>query len=173
MKAAIVFTDETEHWLARRLRPGFRHVFCAVPSIHDDGTSIVVNVTVHGTEVIPLNGTPDDLAVYYRSLGLVAFTVAYTPAKRPLLPLILNNCVGLTKQTVGINSRAFTPFQLWQHVKEQACVSISHSPVLEAAASSAAQPPPLLAASTQAQEDRPQRLHLHLPKSLRRKRLST
>jgi len=161
MKAAIVFTDETEHWLAKRLRPGFRHVFCVVPSPHDDGTSIVVNSTKHGIEVLPVSGTTCSAATHYRSLGLVAFTVEYTPEKRPLLPLALNNCVGLTKQTVGIASWSATPHQLWQHLKEQACVSISHSPALVAEAVALRQLHP-----------HPQRLHLHLPKSMREKSLS-
>ena len=160
MKAAIVFTDETEHWFARRLAPGFRHVFCVVPSPHVDGTSIIVNATANGIEVLPVAGVPDTVARHYRSLGLVAFTVEYTPEKRPLLPLTLNNCVGLTKQTVGISSLAFTPRQLWQTLKEQACVSTSHSPASVAGAAPL-QPQP-----------HPQRLHLHLPKSMRAKSLA-
>ena len=45
MQAAVIFTSDSNHWLASRLREGYQHVFCVVPSVNADkldGKSFVV-----------------------------------------------------------------------------------------------------------------------------------
>ena len=128
-EALVVFTDdEVLHWLASRLRPGYRHVFCIVPSPHEDGTSIIVDLTTHGIDVRPVAGTTRELAAFYRTQGLEAWIVPYTPAKRQLLPFFLNSCVGLTKQTVGLRSWAITPWALRRHLAKEHDQWFSTSP---------------------------------------------
>lgn len=142
MEAVVVFTHEIEHWLGGLLRPGYRHVFCSIPSLHDDGTSIIVDLTVRGVIIAPAAGTSAQIAHHYRKQGLEAWLVPYTPAKRQLLPAAANSCVGLTKQLVGIRSWALTPWQLRQHLAKEhhTWSSTSPSPVLEETAVKAHHP---------------------------------
>ena len=129
MDAAVIFTNETEHWLATRLHRGFRHVFCALPSPHDDGTSVLLNLTTDGLHITPVAGTPAQLCDHYLDMGLVALNTPFTPEKRPLLPLVFHSCVGLTKWAIGCRGWAITPWQLYRQLEEQErCGSISPSP---------------------------------------------
>lgn len=119
MEAVVVFTEDNTHWLSGLLRPSHRHVFCCVPSPHDDGTSVSIDLTIDGIRVTPHAGTPRELARFYNTQGLEAWLVDYTPEKRLLLPLFLNNCVGLTKHLLGIRSFATTPWQLRRHIAKE------------------------------------------------------
>lgn len=119
MEAVVIFTDDNAHWLSGLLRPGCRHVFCTVPSPNEDATSVIVNATTQGIEVWPVAGTSRELADHYRKNGLEAWLVPYTPEKRRLIPTTMNNCVGLTKLTVGIRSWALTPWQLRRHLAKE------------------------------------------------------
>lgn len=119
MKAAIVFTDDVEHPLARCLRRGYRHVMCIVPDDRTPGTSLLIDMTVHGLVVTAVEGEPEDAALFYRRHGLEAWLVPYAPWKSQLLPILLNNCVGLTKQVVGIRGWALTPWQLRKLLAKQ------------------------------------------------------
>jgi len=118
-KAALVFTDTCRHWMSRVLKPGYRHVFAVVPSPHDDGTSIIVDFTMQGVTITPVDGTAEQVADHYNNAGLEAVLVPYRPWERTYLTMVLNNCVGHVKQTVGITSWARTPWQLRCHVLKE------------------------------------------------------
>lgn len=120
--ALIVFTGELAHWLAPLLHPERRHCFAVIPAPSMTGTSVIVNLTMKGLVLWHADGEPEDLAPGYEAQGLEVVRVPYRPAERQLLPTVLNNCVGLTKQVIGIRSWALTPDQLYRHIRRtQAC----------------------------------------------------
>lgn len=109
-RALIVFHDHGCHWLDPLLRPGFRHVLCAI----DDGRYWIQVDGRTGRPVIELladNTFP--LADHYRGQD---FTVLdhFCGDDPVTLPLTLTNCVGLVKTTLGIRSLAVTPYQLYR-----------------------------------------------------------
>jgi hypothetical protein len=113
--ALIVFTRDNGHWLARLLHPARRHCFAVVPSQWAPShTSIEIDLKLGGILIGAARGCPEQLADWYASQGLEVVRVPYRPEKRQLLPMILNNCVGLTKQVTGFRSWALTPHQLWR-----------------------------------------------------------
>lgn len=116
MEATIIFSVDNTHWLAGLLHPECNHVFCAVPSPNEDGTCVLVDLGIEGIVTTPVSGTPRQLARHYQQQGLEAWVVPYMPAKRRLLPTMLNNCVGLTTQLVGLRTWALTPLQLRRHL---------------------------------------------------------
>jgi len=117
MKALVVFTNENAHWLGRFLRPAYRHVYCVLPTA--DGCSTEINLGAKGIQTFTYAGNPAELAVHYRNLPNTSHVelVEYDPIDRHLLPMSLNNCVGLTKQLLGIRSWGVTPYQLHRYIK--------------------------------------------------------
>lgn len=116
MEALVVFSGENEHWLGRTLRPAFRHVYCVLPTA--DGCSTEINMTVNGIMTKTFAGDPRSLMPDYQYLDdtSVVVLVEYDASDRHLLLYSLNNCVGLTKQLLGIRSWALTPHQLFKNV---------------------------------------------------------
>lgn len=109
-EALVVFTGEGTHPLSPLLKPGFRHVFCAV---RDRDHWCVVD----GAEGLPVLyvGHGDDLAVWYREQG---YTVLEVPRReRTRAPFVVASCVGMVKAIVGIRSLAQTPWGLYRHLR--------------------------------------------------------
>ena len=116
MEALVVFSNENEHWMGGSLSPAFRHVYCILPTAHQCSTEI--NLTLAGILTKTFAGDPADLQAEYEALPCTSSTmlVEYDPTQRHLMPYMVNNCVGLTKQLLGLNSWAVTPQQLHRHL---------------------------------------------------------
>lgn len=113
--ALLVFCHETEIAWLRWLRPGFRHVFVALPApggwITIDPLSTVLEVEYH-----PL--PPDtDLAAWFRTRGhrvLESRLHPPLPTQWPFTPL---TCVSVAKRILGIRAPlVLTPWQLYRHL---------------------------------------------------------
>ena len=117
MEALVVFSDENEHWLGRTLTPAYRHVYCVIPTA--DGCSTEINLTTKGIMAKTFAGDPKFLMPDYQELDDTSrvMLVKYDAAQRHLLPYSVNNCVGLTKQILGLTSWAITPHQLFKHLQ--------------------------------------------------------
>jgi len=112
MKALVVFHDHGEGWLCRLLKPGFRHVYCAI----NDGCYWIVTDGQAGLPEVKVAAAADyDLAAFYREQG---FTVVETRqgARPPLGPFSIANCVGMVKAVLAIRSTAVTPYGLYRHL---------------------------------------------------------
>ena len=113
MTAVAVFHDHGEGFLARFLKPGFRHVFVAIQSgecwIQIDGQAGIPEIE----SVAPADF---DIADWYRGHG---FTVVETHQrqKAPLGPFAVANCVGLAKAILCVHSPAITPYGLYKHLR--------------------------------------------------------
>ena len=112
--ALVIFEHNNLHPLSFMLKRGYRHVWCAI--IDERAHSWVghdLRLEGHVTTVLCEPGYP--LAQHLRDQGAEVIEITRTP-RRALGPLILNNCVGLTKAICGIRSAAVTPWQLRQHL---------------------------------------------------------
>ncbi|MFV3075130.1 hypothetical protein [Niveispirillum fermenti] len=114
--ALLVFCADTEiAWLRRLLRPGFRHVFVALPV---PGGWITVDPLATRLEVAfhPL-ATDMDLAGWFRAHGHLVLPVprqAPIPSRTLLAPL---TCVSVAKRILGIDAPlVLTPWQLYRHL---------------------------------------------------------
>ncbi|WP_207762399.1 hypothetical protein [Niveispirillum lacus] len=113
--ALLVFCHETEIAWLRCLRPGFRHVFIALPVaggwITLDPLSTRLEAEYHPLPA----GT--DLAAWFRARGhqvLAASQSPPVPAQWPLAPF---TCVTLVKRVLGIRAPwVQTPWQLYCHL---------------------------------------------------------
>ena len=116
MEALVVFSNENEHWMGSTLSPAFRHVYCVLPTAPQCSTEI--NLTLAGILTKTFAGDPADLQDEYEELDCTTHTalIEYDPTQRHLMPYMVNNCVGLTKQLLGLNSWAVTPQQLHRHL---------------------------------------------------------
>lgn len=113
--ALLVFCHETDIVWLRGLKPGFRHVFLALPApggwITIDPLSTVLEVEYH-----PL--PPDtDLAAWFRARGhrvLESPLHPPLPTQWPFTPL---TCVSVAKRILGIRAPLIlTPWQLYRHL---------------------------------------------------------
>jgi hypothetical protein len=113
--ALLVFCDDTEIAWLRWLKPGFRHVFVALPVaggwITVDPLSTRLEVEYH-----PLPADTD-LAAWFRMRG---HHVLETPVRPPLpaqWPLAPLTCVSVAKRVLGISAPLIvTPWQLYRHL---------------------------------------------------------
>jgi hypothetical protein len=111
-RAIVVFTGQGNHCLDPLLKPGFKHTFCAV----DDGSVWVLIDARRGVPFIQAMCASDsDVAKWYRTEG---HTVVETHTGSGLrLPLVLSNCVGLVKATLGLHLPfTVTPYQLYKRL---------------------------------------------------------
>lgn len=113
----IIFSNVGVHPLSHWLEPGFRHV-CAItrrgPYWAKADWNGLVSIEVIG-------GSPDEVEEYAKSVE-PGCTVIRRPVelRRPARGVFaVNNCVGFTKQLIGIRSRAITPHQLYKHLVEE------------------------------------------------------
>ena len=110
----VIFEDNNMHPLSCLLRRGYRHVWCAV--LDQRGHSWVGHdLRIDGYVTTVLCAPDYPLARYLRDQGNEVIAIKRR-VTRLTGPVILNNCVGLTKTICGIRSWAFTPWQLRQHL---------------------------------------------------------
>lgn len=112
MKTLCVFTDPEDARFEWLLKPGFRHVFACLC------------VGDYWMMFDPRDGRPDmgaiadadfDLQAFYEAEGYTVVEIEQGPPLRT--PIIVANCVGLTKAVLCIRAPlAFTPYQLYQHL---------------------------------------------------------
>lgn len=112
--ALVIFEHNNLHPLSGLLKPGYRHVWCAV--IDERNHSWVGHdLRLDGYITTALADAEFPLAQYLRDHGKEVFAVTRR-ARRAAGPFIWNNCVGVTKSVCGIDSLALTPWQLRQHL---------------------------------------------------------
>ena len=111
--ALVVFHGHGDHWLSRLLRPGFRHVFCAI----DDGRYwIAIDGKMGVPEIKVVAGADYDLESFYLDQG---FTVLATTMGRypPPGPIAIANCVGMVKAVLALSAPlAVTPYGLYRRL---------------------------------------------------------
>ncbi len=113
MRAIAVFHDHGGGRLRPFLRPGFRHVFCAVRS---GAYWIVVDGRNGLPEIEVAAGAEIDLAAFYRGLGYSVAEIAALP-RPPRQPVALVTCVGAAKRVLGVRAPfALTPYRLWKRL---------------------------------------------------------
>lgn len=117
-RAAVVFSDHTEMWWLRALKPGFRHCFVALAG---ERGWVVIDPLAHYTEVAPLDVPAEcDLAAWYRSAGLIAIDTIPRLPPRTLAPVRLHSCVETVKRVLGLHAPlVMTPWQLYRYLLEQ------------------------------------------------------
>lgn len=112
MRALVVFGDSHGHPLGWMLKPGFRHVFCAVAA---RGCWLLIDGRAGVPDIHYLTTDDFDLATFYRAKGYAV--VETVQRDEPLrVPLVTVNCVGLVKAALCIRSWAVTPWQLYRHL---------------------------------------------------------
>ncbi len=115
MKALAVFHDHGAHILDPLLKPGFRHVFCAV--LDDNGYWIRFDAKAGLPDIDVVGGVDTGLAEFWRDSG---YTVIETTRGEfaPVLPFVNANCVGSTKIILGIRAPwVLTPYQLFKYLR--------------------------------------------------------
>ena len=117
MKALVIFSSANTHWLSGLLHRDTRHVWCAT---YDDRTRIWIeyDMGAFGKEMRVLCDGDFDPINYYESEGYEVYPLDIDDTRRSIeLPFTLNNCVGMVKTLLGLETPAFTPRQLRSHVR--------------------------------------------------------
>lgn len=116
MKALVIFSSANSHWLSRWLHSDTKHVSCA---IYDDRTRIWIehDVTAEGHVMQVVCDGDYDIISYYESEGREVYAIDFEPQRQINLPFLLNNCVGMVKALLGMDSFALTPRQLRSHIR--------------------------------------------------------
>ena len=111
--ALVIFCEDDGHPLARLLRPGFRHCFCAVC---DGAYWIKVDGLDGRPQVKVVERAGFDLAAFYRNEGYTVVEVE--PGPGPRAPFAIVNCVGMVKSALGIRAPfAWTPYRLYRFLR--------------------------------------------------------
>ena len=112
--ALVIFQNENAHPFGGLLKRGYRHVWCAVIDDREHGwVGHDLRLAGHVTSVLADVDYP--IADHFRQQGMEVIGIR-RGQYRLTGPLILNNCVGMTKSICGIRSLAVTPWQLRQHL---------------------------------------------------------
>ncbi len=124
MRALVLFRDEGVHIFRPLLKPGFRHVFCALQD--ERGYWIKMDARAGVPEIRVIAGPDYDLISFYEECG---YTVVETETGEdsPRGPFAFANCVGYVKAALAIRSAALTPWQLYQHLIGEPYVRFSFS----------------------------------------------
>lgn len=111
-RCLIVFFDPEKTRYEWLLKPGFRHVFCAI----DDGTYWIMWDARDGRTVTQVVQASDyDLADFFEKKGYKVLEIEQGPPLKA--PLITANCVGLVKAVCSISAPlAITPWQLYRRL---------------------------------------------------------
>ena len=105
----VVFTDDDRHWWSPFLHPEIRHCYVIKP---ENGRWLVHSKTTKGVEMYSTDSVTDII-----ESGIIVKAVIKEPRRWLLM---LNTCVGHTKQMVGINNPfILTPYQLYRHLRKQ------------------------------------------------------
>lgn len=146
--ALLVFCHDTEIAWLRLLRPGFRHVFVALPVaggwVTLDPLSTRLEVEFH-----PLPADTD-LAAWFRTRGHSVLPVLLCPPLPAQWPLAPFTCVTVAKRVLGIRAPwVQTPWQLYRHLggDPSAPTPQKECPILARLASSPKPRPTVVAAS--------------------------
>ena len=116
--ALVIFEDRNTHPLGHLLKPGFRHVWCAV--LDERAHSWVGhNLRIDGYVTTALAAADYPLINYLEEDGCTVVPITRQPTLRGG-PILLNNCVGVTKLICNIQSAAITPWQLYRHLVRSA-----------------------------------------------------
>ncbi len=114
MKMLAVFHDGGAGILARFLKPGFRHTFCALDM---NGYWVVID----GREGLPypevVAAADFNLAEFYRDEG---YTVVELDQLRSpsWFPIMYDDCLGMTKKMLGVQDFFIrTPYQLYRKLR--------------------------------------------------------
>lgn len=112
MNALAVFTDPEDTRFEWLLRPGFRHVFACL----DDGAYWTMFDPRNGQAVVKsVQASGFDLAGHFRNEGYTVVELEQGPPIRA--PMVVNNCVGLTKAVLCIRAPLVqTPYGLFKHL---------------------------------------------------------
>lgn len=115
--ALVIFEHNNLHPLSGALKLGYRHVWCAV--IDESAHAWVAHdLRLEGYSSAVMSAPDYPLAEHLRDQGKEVIEITRS-RRRPIGPVIMNNCVGLTKAVCGIRSWAVTPWQLRQHLIRQ------------------------------------------------------
>lgn len=120
MQALVVFHGIGAHPLAWLLRPGFRHVFCAI----SDGRYWIVIDGKMGVPAINVAAAASyDLAAFYREQGFAVIEVEQGRVP-PAGPFVVANCVGMVKAALAIRAPfVITPYGLYRRLVRSAELS--------------------------------------------------
>lgn len=118
-RALVVFETEGTHPLSRLLHR-WRHVWCIVEEpdscvwIGHNWLAGRIELSYQGTEV-------QDVIRHHNERGatVIPTTVDLAPVERPYWPLVVHNCVGMTKRALRLDSWAQTPFALYRHLMQK------------------------------------------------------
>lgn len=116
-RGLVVFTDVTELWWLRPLKPGFRHCFVALAF---PAGWVVVDPMSHRTGVahFPLS-QEFDLASWYRQHGLEVVAVKNISTERRVAPILPYSCVECVKRILGIRAAGVvTPWRLYRYLNK-------------------------------------------------------
>ena len=115
--ALVIFEDTNLHPLGHLLKQGYRHVWCAVLDERQHSW-VGHDLRLAGYFTTVLCEPDYPIQQFLRDQGSEVISITKRNL-RPRGPILLNNCVGLTKAVCGIRSRAVTPWQLRQHLIKQ------------------------------------------------------
>lgn len=117
----IIFTNTRhKHWLLKRLRNKFQHVFAVKKSAGGEFW-IVINPIISHTHVsiVPISHYPTIGALLFDPANSVVIPVTAKITDNERYTLCVFNCVEVIKSLLGI--RAFwtwTPYQLYRYLKK-------------------------------------------------------
>ena len=113
MRCWVIFTNDVDHWLARLLKPGFRH--CFVLAHMDTGWFYLDLATNYlDIQIVPV---PADFP-YADWLEEQGLTLAESERRyKGRIEIGIYTCVSMAKQFIGIsNPLILTPHQLYRHL---------------------------------------------------------
>ena len=117
MKALAIFTDPDGARFGWILKPGYRHVFACL----NDGNYWTMFDWRDGQPVVQTVEVADvDLGGFFESEKYRVLELTQGPPVR--VPLVVNNCVGMTKLVLCIHAPLVqTPYALYQFLRKLPC----------------------------------------------------
>ena len=114
MKALAVFHDHGEGPLSKLLKPGFRHVFCA---INDGSFWLLIDGQAGVPDIKAIANQDYDLAAFYREQGFTVVELEQGNSP-PIGPFAVANCVGMVRAVLAVRSFAITPHGLYRFLRK-------------------------------------------------------
>ncbi|MBC6444297.1 MAG: hypothetical protein GDA50_02530 [Alphaproteobacteria bacterium GM202ARS2] len=115
----VFFTDNTDLWWLRWLKPGFRHC-CLV--LYREGTLILVDPLSHQLLLdVCVSVDEASLRRWLNSCGMLFVPVEVRESPRQVAPFGMLTCVEVIKRILGIRlRRLMTPWQLYRFLIDMA-----------------------------------------------------
>lgn len=113
-RAWVVFTGQTDFFLLRMLKKGYRHCFVI---LHDGERWLSLDPLSSHTEVF-VHGVPAqfDMAAWLRGRGHKVVPANIRETHKPA-PFMLFTCVEAVKRVLGVHKRTvITPWQLYRYL---------------------------------------------------------